>query len=162
MKKDVIISLKGTQINNSENASVMELVTLGKYYRKGNTYYVTYKESEVTGMDGTTTTLEISGEMITLMRSGTTNSQFIFERGIRHFSHYDTIFGSFTVGVFANDVSVNINEKGGEIVVGYQIDMGSDSYGYNDFRMMIREAGKNGIELLEYDGNSERQDKRTH
>ena len=47
MNKNVIISVRGTQAAANHETSEMELVTEGKYYKKGNAYYVTYKESEV-------------------------------------------------------------------------------------------------------------------
>ena len=53
-----LISVTGNQnLSNKNDDYKMELVTQGKYFKKGETYYVTYKESEVTGMEGTTTTL---------------------------------------------------------------------------------------------------------
>ncbi|NLD45821.1 MAG: DUF1934 domain-containing protein, partial [Clostridiaceae bacterium] len=55
MNKNVIISVKGIQTSPNNDSNTLELVTEGKYYKKDNAYYVTYKESEVTGMDGTTT-----------------------------------------------------------------------------------------------------------
>lgn len=140
MNKDVIISIKGMQTSDNLEESKMELITEGKYYKKGESVYVTYKESEVTGMEGTTTTIKIKGDMVTLMRFGTVNSQFVFERGQKHLSYYDTQYGSFTIGVFTNNMEIDLQEFGGEIRVGYQLDIDNSSTGYNDFRMTIREA----------------------
>src|SRR4051812_30116461 len=103
MNKNVIISVKGTQTIVNQDTNVLELVTEGKYYKKGDAYFITYKESEVTGMVGTTTTLKIMDKTITLMRFGSINSQFIFEQGQKHVSYYDTSYGAFTIGVFTND-----------------------------------------------------------
>jgi uncharacterized beta-barrel protein YwiB (DUF1934 family) len=143
MNKNVIISVKGNQSMDKEDSNIMELVTEGKYYKKGNSYYVTYKESDLTGMDGTTTTLKICNDgKVTLIRFGTVNSQFVFEQGQRHVSHYDTAFGNFTVSVFANNVDVNVNDHGGEVAVDYQLDVDDKNPGYNDFHLFIREVGK--------------------
>jgi uncharacterized beta-barrel protein YwiB (DUF1934 family) len=141
MNKDVIISVKGTQTSINMDTTVLELVTEGKYYKKDETYFVTYKESKMTGMDGTTTTLKIADGVVTLMRFGSVNSQFIFQQGRKHMSHYDTIYGAFTVGVFANSVSVNVDDSGGEIRVDYEIEIDNNKSGDNDFHMLIREAG---------------------
>ncbi|HEY9062209.1 MAG TPA: DUF1934 domain-containing protein [Pseudobacteroides sp.] len=142
MKKYVIISVKGTQTSNNQDPNILELVTEGKYYKKGNAYFITYKESEVTGMEGTTTTLKISDGVVTLMRFGSVNSQFIFEQGQKHLSYYDTTYGQFTVGVYANEVEVNVNDEGGEIKVDYQLEIDNNKSGENDFHMYIREAGR--------------------
>jgi uncharacterized beta-barrel protein YwiB (DUF1934 family) len=141
MNKKVIIKVKGVQTSANQDANELELLTEGKYYKKGNAYYVTYKESEVTGMEGTTTTLKIAEGKVTLMRFGAVNTQFIFERGQKHVSYYDTVHGAFTIGVFANEVNVDINDAGGEIKVDYEIEIDNAKSGINDFSMFIREAG---------------------
>lgn len=142
MNKNVIISVKGSQTDPDQDVNNMELVTEGKYYRKGETYYVTYKESEVTGMEGTTTTLKIADGTVTLMRFGAVNSQMVFERGQKHVSHYDTAFGAFTIGVFASEVNVRVDDNGGEIKVDYHLEIDNNKTGDNDFYMSIREAGQ--------------------
>lgn len=139
MNKNVIISVTGKQMYDHQGNGRLEFITEGKYYKKGKSYYVSYKESEVTGMEGTTTTLKISGDVVTLMRFGSVNSQLIFQKGHKHLSHYDTIYGAFTIGVFANNVDVKIDDNGGEISIGYQLDMDDGKLGENDFHMHIRE-----------------------
>lgn len=141
MKKNVIISIKGRQTPVEQDISELEFVTEGKYYKKGDTYYVMYKESEVTGMDGTTTTLKVDRDMVTLMRFGSVNSQFIFKKGKKHVSYYDTEYGAFTVGILANEVNVNVDDNGGEIEVDYELEIDDNKSGNNDFCMLIREAG---------------------
>jgi uncharacterized beta-barrel protein YwiB (DUF1934 family) len=141
MNKNVIISVRGTQAAANHETSELELVTEGKYYKKGNAYYVTYKESEVTGMEGTTTTLKVVDSVVTLMRFGAVNSQFIFEQGQKHVSYYDTSHGAFTIGILANEVNVNVDDAGGEIKVDYEIEIDNNKSGENDFHMLIREAG---------------------
>lgn len=142
MNKNVIISVKGTQSAENSEANVLELVTEGKYYKKGDTYYITYKESEVTGMEGTTTTLKVADGIVTLMRFGSVNSQFIFQQGQKHISHYDTTYGAFTIGVYANEVNINMNDSGGEISVDYELEIDNNKSGDNDFYMQIREVGQ--------------------
>lgn len=155
MNKNVIISVRGTQTSMNQDVNEMELVTEGKYYRKGNTYFVTYKESEVTGMEGTTTTLKVVDGVVTLMRFGSVNTQFIFEKGQKHISYYDTSHGAFTIGVFANHVNINMSDNGGEIQVDYEIEVDNNKSGINDFHMHIREAGGLGAGRIKlYEGNN--------
>ena len=141
MDKNVIISVKGTQSPENQDMNNMELVTEGKYSREDNAYYVTYNESEVTGMEGTTTTLKVMDGIVTLIRMGSVNSHFVFQQGQKHVSYYDTEYGAFTISVLANEVDVRIDDSGGEIRVGYQIEIDNNNTGENDFFMSIREAG---------------------
>ncbi len=142
MDKNVIISVKGTQTSNDQVNNILELVTEGKYYKKDKAYFVTYDESEVTGMSGTTTTLKVMDDVVTLIRVGSVNSQFVFQQGQKHLSYYDTEYGAFTVGVTANEVDVKIDDSGGEIHIGYQLEIDNNETGENDFCMSIREAGR--------------------
>jgi len=141
MNKDVIISIKGIQTAADNTSNILELVTEGKYYKDGNSYFISYRESEVTGMEGTTTTLQVNKNgVITLIRFGAINTQFIFEEGQKHMSYYDTTNGTFVVGVTADNVDINVNEKGGEIKVDYRLEIDNNRAGENDLYMSIREA----------------------
>ncbi|WHH57369.1 DUF1934 domain-containing protein [Petroclostridium sp. X23] len=139
MNKNVIISVKGTQHLEDDTDSI-ELVTQGKYYKKGSNYFVSYKETEMTGMEGTTTTLKIGDGKVTLMRFGQNNSQLIFEKGQKHVSYYETSYGTFAVGVFSHNVDININDSGGEVAVDYILQIDNIQTGENDFYLKIREA----------------------
>jgi len=141
MNKNVIISVKGVQASVDQEFNEIELVTEGKYYKKGDSYYISYKESQMTGLEGTTTTLKVDDGIVTLMRFGLVNTQFIFEQGQKHVSYYDTTYGAFTVGIFTNIINIDVNERGGEIKVGYEIEIDNNKSGEIDFHMMIREAG---------------------
>lgn len=141
MNKDVIISIKGIQISGNEDSDTLELITEGKYYKNEEGYHISYDESEVTGMNGTRTTVKVSDGVVILMRAGSVNSQFVFQKGRKHISYYDTSHGIFTVGVFANEVNVKMDDCGGEISVDYHIEIDNNRTGYNDFYMSVREAG---------------------
>ena len=139
MNKDVIISLKGCQSDGGEKEEI-ELVTEGKYYKKDNKYYITYDETEVTGLEGTTTTLKVEQDKITMMRFGQNNSQLIFEQGARHLCCYETAFGAFTIGVASSKVDIDLTENGGEVSAEYRIEIDNTASGYNDFHLQVREC----------------------
>ncbi len=133
MKKEVIISIKGSQSAGAEQGELMEFMTEGKYYIKDGQHYITYKETEVTGLDNTTTTLKTDGKKVTLMRMGSNNSQFIFEQGKHYTGHYETPYGAFTIGVLPRDVQVDIKENSGNIRVNYSLELSGGEMTYNDF-----------------------------
>lgn len=139
MNKEVLISLKGGQSDGDEREEI-ELVTKGKFYKKGGKYYVTYKETEVTGLEGTTTTLKIEKDKVTLLRYGQNNSQLIFEKGQHHLCCYETDFGSFLIGVRSSKVDINLDDSGGHVLAEYTIEVDNNSSGCNDFHLQIREC----------------------
>lgn len=141
MKKQVIITLKAAQTTPDMKTNKMELVTEGSFYKKESTYYITYKESEVTGLEGTTTTLKVAHNIVTLIRFGTVNSQFIFEQGQKSMSYYDTPNGAFTLVIYASKVGIKINDDGGSVKVNYSVEIDDGKLGENEFILEVKETG---------------------
>ena len=56
MKKDVLITLKGTHSLGGLSA-VIAMKTPGRFYRKNKLYYISYVETDATGFEGFRTTL---------------------------------------------------------------------------------------------------------
>ena len=139
--KDVILSLMGMQLSDGVEPELLEMVTEGKYRKRGGAYYITFRENIMGESErATTTTLKVAdGGMITLMRFGAVNNHFVFERGKKHLSHYDTALGSFTVGVTARDMEARIGDDGGDIHIGYEIEINGGDAIYNDLFMKVRE-----------------------
>ena len=138
--KKVLVSVKGQSGPGDEGR--MELITEGKLYKKENTFYVSYKETGVTGMEGTTTTLKVEENRITLIRHGTVASTFVFEEGVENISHYATEYGVFTVGVKADRIESVLDEHGGIVAVSYSLDMIEREQ--NEFIMTVREVNDDG------------------
>ena len=142
MNKDVIISIKGTESliddNDSDN---IELVTEGQYYKKGNKHYLSYAESEeMTGYDHTQTTLKIDGDTVSLTRFGNVNSHMVFKEGKKHIGHYETPYGSFTVGIMSDSVNVDIGERSANIRIKYMLEIDNSAKALHDLQLSIREA----------------------
>ena len=137
--KNVIISIKGLQDNPGNGENMIELVTDGLFsYNKGNAS-LSYMESELTGLDGTKTTFDISPLSVVMTREGTLNSQMIFEEGRKHTFVYDTPFGSTTMGVNTSRVSIDMNEHGGDMEIDYLVDFQQSVVGHNIFLINVRE-----------------------
>lgn len=150
MNKDVIISVKGNQHYENDNDCI-ELITHGKYYKNGDEFIVTYNETEMTGMEGTTTKLTVKNDVVTLMRFGENNSQLVFQKGQKHLGYYETPYGAFTVGIKSSSLKIDLDENGGEIKALYSLEIDNQRAGENDFCLKIREAcnsndkpGRNG------------------
>ena len=87
MEENVIISIKGSQLYEGQDPDVTELVTAGTLRREQEGYTIAYQETELTGLEGTTTKLRIEGPRVTLLRQGSVNSQMIFEGGTQASVH---------------------------------------------------------------------------
>ena len=141
------ISIKGMQQYEGALPDAVELVTAGRLARDGTGYTLSYQESELTGLDGTLTTIQVDGEQVTLMRVGEFNSQLVFQEGRRHLSVYNTPYGAMSVGVNTRHLLAELSDRGGDIEVDYFIEIDHALAGRNVFRISVKEAEK-GLESL--------------
>lgn len=144
MTKDVMISIRGLQEYEGIDSDSIELVTAGTLTATGQGYNLTYKESAITGMDGTVTSFDIAPKRVVLTRTGPICSEMVFEAGCRHLSLYQTPYGNMEVGVRARMMRCTLDENGGELEVDYAIDIDHAMAGENRFRIKVREA-KNAV-----------------
>jgi len=143
MKKDVIITIRGLQNFEDTDNDCVELVTSGRYYEKGGSYYVSYKESELTGLGNTTTTVKIEKDKVTVMRFGELSSHMVFEEGQKHISYYDMGFGGLTMGVSTRTIEKKLTDAGGHMKIDYAMEINNAVAGESTLHMDIREAVPN-------------------
>lgn len=140
-KKNVMISIKGMQeVYSIDDSTDVELLTEGEFYKADGKYYAVYQESDVTGMEGTTTTVEVDDDKVSIIREGTITNQMIFIKDKKTTSYYDTQFGALTIGVLSDKINVDIDDNGGIIDVGYSLEINDETVGKNQFYISIREA----------------------
>lgn len=139
MTDNVIISIKGKQLYAESGPDEMELVTAGVLRREGEgRYTISYQESELTGLEGTTTVVQVDGGRVTLLREGNINSQMVFEEGERHLSMYETPYGSLSVGILTRRMRSTLGEAGGDLEIDYAIEIDHLVAGQNMFRMNVK------------------------
>ena len=140
MEKPVIISVRGTQQSNpEEKEDVMELVTQGVLTRDEGGYTLTYQESELTGLEGTTTTFLVEKDKITLRREGSINSEMIFQVGQRHLCLYETPYGGFMLGVNTQRAWSDLDQTGGSLSIRYIMEVENERVGENSFEIHVSE-----------------------
>ena len=100
--------------------------------------FLTYEETELTGMEGTTTTFEVKDKQVILTRSGTVNSQMIFEEGRQHTSLYETPFGELPVDIQTSMLRHNLSQRGGLMEIKYSIAVAHTVTGRNCFKIQAK------------------------
>ena len=103
----------------------MELVTQGVLEAGEGDLTLSYRESELTGLEGTTTTFRIGKDRITLTREGTLNSEMVFQEGEKHVSLYETPYGGLTLGVKTRKArsGLSLSPVGGDLEIAYALDV---------------------------------------
>ena len=136
MQKDILIKIQGSQNIGAQNVDSVELTTTGTIEFLEEGCKILYEESELTGMQGTTTSIIVEKiGKVTLNRTGTTNSCLVFEEGQKHLSYYDVGDGAFSIAVYTEYLEVDINKLGGEIEIEYVIEIDNKVMGSNTIRL---------------------------
>ena len=134
----VVLSIRGEQYFDGTSPDITELMTEGVLESDGESLLITYQESSLTGMEGTVTSFRIQGAQVILTRSGTVNSQMVFEEGRQHTSLYDTPFGALSVDIQTSRLRHTLGEQGGLMEIRYSIAVEHTVTGRNSFKIRVK------------------------
>lgn len=143
-KKPVILFVRGEQTYDGVAApEVTELITEGVMTMEdGGAMTLTYEETELTGMEGTTTRFLIRGDQIVLERTGRIQSRMEFKQGERSSSLYETPWGTMVVDISTTRLLHRLGERGGVMEVVFTIAVNHQVTGENRFKVRVKEAAR--------------------
>ena len=136
--RDVILSISGIHTTYGEEPEQVELKTAGKLCRAEGGFDVRYEESELTGMEGSRTTLKIEPKQITMTRTGTYPSQMRFAEHKREVGLYQTEMGSVAVSTHTSKLTSSIDENGGALAIDYTVEIDANLAGAHQFELSVR------------------------
>ena len=123
MDKEVLITLKGLQINEPVDTGVVEIVALGEYYEKNDKKYIIYEEV-VEGMEGKIKNIiKLSPTCMEVTKIGLTNTHMVFEENKKNLTVYNTPFGAFSLGIMAKGIDIDEQDDSMSVKVEYELDM---------------------------------------
>jgi len=134
----VMLTIRGEQYFDGVDPDETKLMTEGTMEMTEQGMRLSYQETELTGMEGTTTTFEVQDKKVILTRSGTVNSQMIFEEGRQHTSLYETPFGELPVDIQTSSLRHNLSQRGGIMEIKYSIAVAHTATGRNCFKIQVR------------------------
>lgn len=134
----VLLSIRGEQYFDGVEPDATELMTEGVMEMTPEGVVLSYEESAITGMEGTTTTFAVQGPRVILTRGGEVNSQMIFEEGRQHTSLYETPLGELTVDIQTSRLRHNLTDRGGVMEIRYSIAVEHAVTGRNCFKIRVR------------------------
>ena len=121
MKKKAVISLRS--FNDLDKDDVIEVVTPGEFFVTEDGFKAVYEETEISGMNVTTTTLTMLDDALLLEREGSTSAKMDFKKGETSISLYNTPYGVLDLQIHTEYLDVDINENGGDIVAKYSMEL---------------------------------------
>lgn len=138
MKRPVVLTVRGRQSYAGQEPEIIELVTEGFMELCRDGWEISYEESELTGLEGVTTTFRVEPDKVILTRSGQLNSQMVFQEGTSHDSLYQMPFGTLMLTVKATRVFYDLVPDGGSIDLVYHITIENAEAGVIDYHLDIR------------------------
>ena len=133
-----MLSIRGEQYFDGIDPDAQELMTEGTMTLTEDGMVLAYQETALTGMEGTTTRFQVQGPRVILTRSGTVNSQMVFEEGRQHTSLYETPVGELSVDIQTSVLKHNLTERGGLMEIKYSIAVEHTVTGRNCFKIRVR------------------------
>ena len=135
-EKGDVSSLMGTPEVEPE---VIEIRSLGRMKREDGRMEISYDETEVTGMEGSSTAvsfLESETGVVSMIREGAVSTVLVFESGKRHHCVYNTPYMPFEVCVHTLKVDNRLMEEG-YLDLDYVIEIRGAQAERTKFRMEI-------------------------
>ena len=138
MKREVILSLQGTQYFGEQEPEVIQLVTEGTLEFADGGWNICYEESDLTGLAGVTTTFRVETGRVILRRTGKLRSEMVFVEGISHDSLYQMDFGALLITVCAKQIQASIGDRGGVVDLVYSIEIEHGEAGLVEYHLELR------------------------
>ena len=117
--KDIMLRIIGNQLRGLESKAgdetAMEFITEGRFAKKGDALYLIYEESELSGVEGFTTSLKVTGGKVRMKRyaeEGGVQTAIEFEKGRKFSGWYETPFGAIEMEVLTNSVDNRLDPDG--------------------------------------------------
>ena len=122
MDNRAIISVSSN--HGDELDDIVEVVTAGEFFKKDDCYLAIYEETEISGMEGTTTTFKIFKDRFLLIREGTTSAVMNFEKNKEESSLYNTPYGMLEIKIDTINLDIDMDDIGGDVSIDYKMSLG--------------------------------------
>ena len=139
---NVVITINTTYVYGPGDEETVEFTSDGVYLFENNVACLSYYETQVTGMEGTKTSVCVMPDCVTVDREGSVNSQMLFKEGLKNSFVYETLYGSVTMEVDTRRIRQNMDETGGELVIDYLVNMNDSTVTRNRFHVSVRKMGE--------------------
>ena len=142
MMKDVLISIHSSFAYEEGEEQQMDFTTDGYYFYEDDVGCLSYEETEVTGLEGTRTSLFVMPDQVVVDREGTVTSRMVFKEGLKSAFQYATPFGNANMGINTRRITRNMDSSGGSVEIDYVVDMEHVVASRNKFSITVRELGQ--------------------
>lgn len=133
---NTVVRIRGTQRYEGQDPDTIELTTDGTLYEQDGAVFLSYAESELTGLEGTVTAFELREDRVRLVRTGKVSSVMEFAVGQVDESLYDTGMGALLVTIRTLSIDNHMDVHGGNLRVCYQISIEGFGTGQIEYEVL--------------------------
>lgn len=147
MTKEILLSLKGLQMENKEDAQLAETITPADYYQRNGSHYVIYEEMMEGFAAATRNRIKFNGSCLEVSKKGLVNVQMLFEENKKNMTNYATPYGNILIGIDTESILVEENENQIRVEVEYALEANYQHLADCRIEMELRPR-EEGINLL--------------
>lgn len=138
MERKVLLHIYSEQRYEEEEPQISELTTIGTLEHRGDALHLSYEETELTGLQGTTTSFTLYGDKVLLKREGVLRSEMVFDIGKENRSLYDMGMGALMITVRTMAMVQAMTPEGGILQVDYDLLVEECYVGQVSYRIEVR------------------------
>lgn len=142
MMKDVLITMNSVYSYGRDEDDSLEFTTDGYYSFEDDMACLSYMESEVTGLEGTLTSIMAYRDRVVVDRDGVVTSRMIFRQGEKSSFMYSTPYGAIAMGISTGSISREMDGDGGSLQIDYSVDVENSVVARNRFHITVEEMGE--------------------
>jgi len=135
--EDVVISIRSEQYGSPDEQDSVDFVTDGLYMYDDGVGCLSYMESEVTGLEGTRTSVMVMPDKVVVDRDGMITSRMIFQEGLKNSFQYNTPYGMATFSMNTRHIIKDFNADGGQLKIDYVVDVEHAVVSRNLFKLTV-------------------------
>lgn len=129
--------MKSIQSVHGESTET-ELLTKGFYEINNDSFLISYEDTEATGFKGSITEISVKADRYaSVIRSGSSSSDLIMERGKKHHCQYQTPYGAMDIGIYTHFIKNNLLDDGGTLHLKYTLDINSSYMSDNEIIVTV-------------------------
>ncbi|MDE7022043.1 MAG: DUF1934 domain-containing protein [Lachnospiraceae bacterium] len=124
MTKDVLISLRGLQFDQSDgDAEKIETIMAGSYYFKNGNHYILFDEIMEGFTEPVKNRIKFGEHALELTRSGAVNVHMLFEENRKNMTSYNTPYGNILIGINTKKIHIAQESERITVNVDYALDI---------------------------------------
>ncbi|HWR09172.1 DUF1934 domain-containing protein [Sporomusa sp.] len=143
----VLITVTGCQRDAHGDENTIELFTHGRSHVKNGVHYISYQETEVSGLEGATTLLKIYPDYVILVRRGRVEQRQEFRIGKCCSSCYVTPYGTIKMGVRTTQLTITRTPETSWVSgvnIEYELEIDGQWQSANKLAVIVQGDKKNG------------------